>query len=189
MSYEQRLSEVKPNSITSILTLRYDPGIKPNLPKKTWSDFKPSIQKPSIEFVEKSIKATIKEQLNFSSVKKICLALSGGVDSALVLTLIKKTMPDIQVDAISVKFANSIDETVRASKIAAELEADHHIIHVENYLSELPKAISIIKLPFWIYIGIMLSKNHNHFQNILLLVMVEMSYLGDIHLDTKNFCL
>ena len=149
MSYEQRLSEVKPNSITSILTLRYDPGIKPNLPKKTWSDFKPSIQKPSIEFVEKSIKATIKEQLNFSSVKKICLALSGGVDSALVLTLIKKTMPDIQVDAISVKFANSIDETVRASKIAAELEADHHIIHVENYLSELPKAISIIKLPFW----------------------------------------
>ena len=26
---------------------------------------------------------------------------------------------------------------------------EHHIVHLKNYLSELPKAISIIKLPFW----------------------------------------
>ncbi len=149
LSSEQGLSKVKPDSITNILTLRYDPTIKPNLPKKTWSDFKPLIQEPSIEFIEKLIQETIKKQLNISSVKKICIALSGGIDSALILTLIKKTIPDIQVDAISVKFANSVDETDTASKIAAELEADHHIIHVENYLHELPKAISIIKLPFW----------------------------------------
>jgi asparagine synthase (glutamine-hydrolysing) len=58
-------------------------------------------------------------------------------------------MPDIEVDAISIKFANSIDETENASKIAAKLEANHHVIYVENYLHELPKAISIIKLPFW----------------------------------------
>ena len=29
----------------------------------------------------------------------------------MILTLIKKTVPDIQVDAISIKFANSVDET------------------------------------------------------------------------------
>ena len=149
MSSEQGLSKIKPDSITNILTLRYDPSIKPNLPKKAWSDLKPSIQKPSIEFIEKSIKGTIRKQLDNSSVKKICIALSGGIDSALILTLIKKTLPDIQVDAISVKFANSVDETESASKIAAELEVDHHIIYIENYLRELPKAISIIKLPFW----------------------------------------
>ncbi len=149
MSSEQGLSRIKPDSITNILTLRYDPSIKPNLPKKVWSDLKPSIQKPSIEFIEKSIKGTIRKQLDNSSVKKICIALSGGIDSALILTLIKKTLPDIQVDAISVKFANSVDETESASKIAAELEVDHHIIYIENYLRELPKAISIIKLPFW----------------------------------------
>ena len=149
MSSEQGLSKIKPDSITDILTLRYDPSIKPNLPKKTWSDLKPSIQKPSIEFIEKSIQGSIKEQLNVSSVKKICIALSGGIDSALILTLIKKTIPDIQVDAISVKFANSIDETENASKIAAELGVKHHVIYIENYLRELPKAISIIKLPFW----------------------------------------
>ena len=149
MSSEQGLSKIKPESITNILTLRYDPSIKPNLPKKAWSDLKHTIQKPSIEFIEKSIKGTIRKQLDNSSVKKICIALSGGIDSALILTLIKKTLPDIQVDAISVKFANSVDETESASKIAAELEVDHHIIYIENYLRELPKAISIIKLPFW----------------------------------------
>ena len=138
-----------PLSITNILTLRYDPSITPNLPRKAWNDFKPITEKPSTEFIEKSITNTIRKQLDISSVKKICIALSGGIDSTLILTLIKKTFPAIQVDAISVKFANSIDETENAAKIAAKLEADHHIINVENYLQELPKAISIIKLPFW----------------------------------------
>ena len=149
MSSELGLSKVEPKSITNILTLRYDPSIKPNLPKKTWNNFKPLVEKPSIEFIEKLIEKTIQKQLDISSIKKICIALSGGIDSTLILTLIKKTMPDIQVDAISIKFADSIDETENASKIAARLEANHHIIDVENYLRELPKAISIIKLPFW----------------------------------------
>ena len=26
---------------------------------------------------------------------------------------------------------------------------EHHIVNLENYLSELPKAISMIKMPFW----------------------------------------
>ena len=139
----------EPSSITNILTLRYDPSIAPNLPRKTWNDFKPLIEKPSTEFIEKSIVKTLRQQLDISSVKKTCIALSGGIDSTLILTLIKKTMPEMQVDAISIKFANSIDETENASKIAAKLGADHHIIYVENYLRELPKAISTIKLPFW----------------------------------------
>jgi len=137
------------SAITNILTLRYDPSITPNLPRKTWKDFKPSIEQPSIEFIEKSIAKTLRKQLELSSIKKISIALSGGIDSTLILTLIKKTIPDIQVDAISIKFANSVDETENASKIAAKLEADHHIVDVENYLRDLPKAISIIKLPFW----------------------------------------
>ena len=95
------------------------------------------------------IEKTLRKQLDIPSVKKICIALSGGIDSTLILTLIKKSLPDLQVDAISIKFANSVDETDNASKIAAKLEADHHIVYLENYLTELPKAISMIKLPFW----------------------------------------
>ena len=66
-----------------------------------------------------------------------------------MLSLLRKTKPDVKINAISIKFANSIDETPAASKMAEKYNADHHIIHLENYLSELPKAISIIKLPFW----------------------------------------
>ena len=99
----------KPSSVTNILTLRYDPSIVPNLSRKTWNDFKPRTEKPSIEFVEKSIVNAIRKQLDVSSVKKICIALSGGIDSTLILTLIKKTVPDLQVDAISIKFASSVD--------------------------------------------------------------------------------
>ena len=133
---ESNLTSPKPTSITNILTLRYDQSIIPNLPRKTWNNFKPLVEKPSIKFIEKLIEKTLQKQLDISSIKKICIALSGGIDSTLILTLIKKTIPDIKVDAISIKFANSIDETENASKIAAKLEATHHIIYVENYLRE-----------------------------------------------------
>ena len=140
---------MEPHSITNILTLRYDPSINPILPKKTWNDLKPLVEKPSIDLIEKLIEKTLRKQIDVSYIKKICIALSGGIDSTLILTLIKKILPDIQVDAISIKFANSVDETESASKIAANLDANHHIVYLENYLTELPKAISMIKLPFW----------------------------------------
>ena len=127
LSSEQGLSKIEPASITNILTLRYDPSISPILPKKTWNDLKPLVEKPSMDLIEKLIEKTIKKQIDVSDVKKICIALSGGIDSTLILTLIKKIMPDIQVDAISIKFANSVDETESASKIAANLDANHHI--------------------------------------------------------------
>ena len=33
--------------------------------------------------------------------------------------------------------------------IANKFNADHHVISIENFLEDLPKAISIIKMPFW----------------------------------------
>lgn len=79
---------------------------------------------------------------------KIAIALSGGVDSTLALSALRKCIPN-EVEAISIKFADSVDETPQASKIAERLDVKHSVVCVENYLEELPKAISIIKLPFW----------------------------------------
>jgi asparagine synthase (glutamine-hydrolysing) len=142
-------SKLSPSSIVDILTLRYDSSISPNLPKKTWKDFQSVNESPDVKFIENSITKEISEKLDSLNSKKLCVALSGGVDSTLILSLIRKSNPDIEIDAISIKFANSVDETVTASKIAEKFEANHHILHLENYLSELPKAISQIKLPFW----------------------------------------
>ena len=139
---------ISPLSLVNILTLRYDPTINPNLPKKNFQDFRPTEQ-PNIKSIEKSICNNIEQKLDLYDNKKISIALSGGVDSTLVLSLVRKIKPDIDIEAFSIKFANSVDETKAASKIANKFDANHTIIDLDNYLSELPKAISMIKLPFW----------------------------------------
>ena len=140
---------VNPSSLVNILTLRYDPSITPNLPKKTWEDFIPTENSFNSEIIEKLICNSIEKKLEKFSGKKISIALSGGVDSTLVLSLIRKVNPDIDIQAISIKFADSIDETIDAAKIADTFNAEHHIVNLENYLSELPRAIGMIKMPFW----------------------------------------
>ena len=142
-------SSINPSSIVNILTLRYDPSINPSLPKKTWEDFEPIDEPLNPTSIEDSICDKIEKKLNYTNEQEVSIALSGGVDSTLMLSLLRKTKPDIKINAVSIKFANSIDETPAASKIAEKYNADHYIIDLENYLSELPKAISIIKLPFW----------------------------------------
>jgi len=142
-------SSISPSSIVNILTLRYDPSINPNLPRKTWKDFEPIDEYQKSISIEKSICNEIEKKLSHTDEQEISIALSGGVDSTLMLSLLRKTKPDAKINAVSIKFANSIDETPAASRIAEKYNADHHIIDLENYLSELPKAISIIKLPFW----------------------------------------
>ena len=141
--------EINPSSVVDILTLRYDPSIKPNLPIKTWKDFQPTIHSPNILQIEKSICNYIQQKLEKFQDEKVSIALSGGVDSTLVLSLLRKIKPEININAISVRFADSIDETNPAAKIAEKFDAEHHIVNLENYLSELPKAISMIKMPFW----------------------------------------
>ena len=140
---------VNPSSIVDILTLRYDTSIQPNLPRKSWEDFVPIDKPPSITSIESSICSEIERNLESNKSKDASIALSGGVDSTLVLSLLRKTNPALKINAISIKFANSVDETPAAAKIAERFDAEHNVIQLENYLSELPKAISIIKLPFW----------------------------------------
>ena len=142
---------IRPNppEICNILTLRYNPNIKPSLPIKTWKDFQPADTVISIEHIENSILDSLKQKIESNKLKKISIALSGGIDSTLILAMLRKLFPDIEIEAITIKFAESVDESPVAAKIAENFEANHHIVYLENYLEELPKAISIIKMPFW----------------------------------------
>ena len=141
------------NSITpsigkDILTLRYNPNLKSSLKKLTSNDFQSNSNSLSINLINEYIENYVKKQ-NLSSEKQISIALSGGIDSTLSLAVVRKIYPDLKINAISIKFADSIDETLIASKIANKLNVDHQIIPIENFLLELPKAISITKQPFW----------------------------------------
>ena len=141
--------EINSSSLVNILTLRYDPSIKPDLSPKNSKDFLANDNSVDIQYYENLICNEIENKLKTLDDKELSVALSGGVDSTLVLTLLRKIKPEIKLHAVSIKFANSVDETPAASKIAERFNAEHHIVHLENYLSELPKAISIVKLPFW----------------------------------------
>ena len=160
--------EISSSSITNILTLRYDPSINPNLPKKTWKDFESINESPDIDFIENSILKEIENKLKSLNSKNVSIALSGGIDSTLVLSLLRKADPDLKINAVSIKFANSVDESSTASKIAEKYNAEHHIINLENYLTELPKAISIIKLPFWDLHWYYVVKKSQTFSKILI---------------------
>ena len=146
---DNKNSIINPSSIVNILTLRYDPHLKPNLPIKTWNDFESNTESVNTQSIENSITNYIKEKLENFNDQNVSIALSGGVDSTLVLSLLRKINPDIHIKAVSIKFADSVDETANAAKIAETFDTEHHIVNLENYLSELPKAISIIKMPFW----------------------------------------
>lgn len=143
-----RYKPVNPSTIKNILTLRYNPTKKTLVPKLTWKDFiEKKVSNPT-NFIEKSIQNTIKKEIG-NSKKKVSIALSGGIDSTLILAILRKTLPDAYIEAISFKFADSPDESTKAAKIAKKFGANHHIVYIENYLRELPKAISITELPFW----------------------------------------
>lgn len=144
----------KPNSILdsqsikNILTLRYNPTKKSKFTKKIWNDFvEKSITSPQI--IENLICSNLQKSIKNSTYTKTSVALSSGVDSTLVLALLKKTCPNVKINAISIRFQDSIDESKHAAKIASKFDIDHNIVYVENYLKDLPHAISIIKQPFW----------------------------------------
>ena len=112
-----------PTMIKNILTLRYDPTMKTSFAKKPWNDFTEKQITPSLDFIESTIKNTIKMKFANSKEKRVSVALSGGVDSTLVIALLRESLPDIEIEAISVRFADSIDESAIATKIAEKFEA------------------------------------------------------------------
>jgi len=134
--------------IYNILALRYDSSQKSNLLKLNWSDFIASSNQPSLELIESLIKKSIENKIH-PNIKKLGIALSGGIDSTLVLSIAKKYFPEIEITAFSVQFSNSIDETQQAQKIANHFDINYNKIFIENYLQELPKAINIVNSPFW----------------------------------------
>jgi len=150
--------------IQNILTLRYDPLQSTNLPVLDSHDFTSS-KKLDLTFIENTLKNSIQTKLE--SAKNLTISLSGGVDSTLVLALIRKTLPDLKINAISIKFAHSTDETLMAKKIADFFEVEHEIIDIDNYFLELPAAISIIELPFWDIHWYYIAKNAKDKSNFL----------------------
>ena len=134
--------------VSNILTLRYDPSQNSSIRELTWKDFIPNDNKISKVIIEDYIENYLEQNIDDSN-STVSISLSGGIDSSLVLGYIRKLFPNISIEAVSIKFLESIDETQDAKKIAEYFGAEHNILEVDNYLEILPSAIEITKMPFW----------------------------------------
>ena len=138
------------------------------MPKLNWNDFTSKNYDELESSVEKILIQYIKNKEGLQETKTISSALSGGMDSTLVLSYLKQVFPEKHIKTFSIKFADSVDETQHASNIAKFLDVEHEIIYLENFFEELPKAISITKLPFWDIHWYYLVKNAQKHSKFLL---------------------
>ena len=154
-------------NIGTILTLRYDPssnslikgdngsgGVIRNIPPKEISQLRHVFSKdhnniPSPHDLENEIRHLIKIRIEESKANRIAVALSSGVDSNVIFSLIRKEFPHVDIECLNVTFDEDSSEALRAGQIAESKEAGFHEIHVENPLRDLPMLLSIIKEPRW----------------------------------------
>jgi asparagine synthase (glutamine-hydrolysing) len=123
-------------------------------------------EKPE-EFVEKSIRRKISHEIG-TNTGKIGISLSSGIDSTLILALLREEYPSNEIESVSVKFRESTDETDASKKISEKFQTNHHVLEIDNFLEELPKAISIVKQPFWDLHWYYLVKKMKNFTNVFL---------------------
>ena len=143
-----KLNPTQLESIKQILTLRYSTNLETSSQKLVPEDFETKQITNPENVIEQSIRKSISTELD-SNYKKIGISLSSGIDSTLVLALLRKEFPTTDIESISVKFSESTDETDVSKKISEKFHTNHHILEIDNFLEELPKAISIVKQPFW----------------------------------------
>ncbi len=137
-------------SITHFLTLRYDPTQRPIKNKLISEDFTPKKFTDVESEILNIVKKKMLEEQNAFNHKKIAMSLSGGIDSGLTLTMLRKILPEIKVTCIGVGFGNEEDDELkRASEIARKYDCDFKEIIKENILNELPKLIRLVKEPKW----------------------------------------
>jgi asparagine synthase (glutamine-hydrolysing) len=134
------------DEIIYILTLRYIP--KKQLKSRLWPDFSEwNLSKQHcIQKTEELLRETLSKYANFN---RIGVLVSGGIDSTLILAILKKLNPNLDVKTFSMGFGQDADE-LNDSKIISELyETDHTEIIVKDFIKQLPLIIWKTRMPKW----------------------------------------
>lgn len=140
-------------NLLPLLTLRYDPMdiYVPTFRLRDLSinDISKSYSKTSTaDTLETKIRSAIRREVENHNQDRLCVALSAGVDSNLILCLLREEFPNSQLECINVSFDEK-NEALEAKKIAQRKGANFHQVYVENPLRDLPMMINIIKEPRW----------------------------------------
>ena len=105
--------------------------------KISYEDFKKINYNEPKSTVEDQIREAIRNEVG-ENLDKIGISLSSGIDSTLVLALLRKEFPSIKIESLSIKFSQSTDETDASKKISEKFDTNHHVLEIDNFLEELP---------------------------------------------------
>ena len=145
-------------NLANLLTLRYDPesgnsgALRNIMSEEILYLRRTTPYSPTSEEIETAIRSEIRNKINSIGVERITLAISAGIDSNLILCLVRKEFPHIKLDCLTVRFESENEdssEVLIAKKIAEYHDAGFYEIYIENPLKDLPLLISIVKEPRW----------------------------------------
>jgi asparagine synthase (glutamine-hydrolysing) len=142
-------------NLLPLLTLRYDP-MNIYVPTFRLRDvsvldiFKSYAKKNSVSvrILETKIRSAIRREVDKFTQHKVCVALSAGVDSNLILCLLREEYPELELECINVSFDEK-NEAFEAKTFAEQKGAGFQHVYLENPLRDLPEMINIIKEPRW----------------------------------------
>ena len=135
--------------VVNMLTLRYSPFGKPLIRKRSWKDFVPSETRSPEKMTEDLISQEIRRKVEGAKPRGVSIGLSGGVDSTLVLSIIRNLYPSLPVTAVSVTFSDETDESDEARRIAELFDCDFRVVSVKNPLKDLRRLVAIVGEPRW----------------------------------------
>jgi len=140
-------NNIDKETITDILTLRYAKKLHSPLTKLSWKDFKLDNLEPSVIEIENLIQNNIRESISDPDSKSISVALSGGIDSSLVLALLKKTLPESKIETFSIKF--------KQQKLLKVLKLNIKLSFLTTIYPNYQKQLVLFSNHFGIFISIM----------------------------------
>ena len=156
-------------NICNIMTLRYDPSQQSEKQVKeiSYESMKRRTRdSPSVKAIENELRNRIRKHISKSNTSKISLALSSGVDSNLILLLLRDEFPNIDINCITVSF-DEFTEAKASKKIAENKSASFHEVVVDDPLRDLPSLISIVKEPRWNIYNYYFLKKAKDLSNII----------------------
>jgi asparagine synthase (glutamine-hydrolysing) len=156
-------------NICNMMTLRYDPSQQIEKPVKdlSYESMKNrTVDCPSFKDVERELRRRIRKHISKSNSSKISIALSSGVDSNLILLLLRDEFPSIDINCITVSF-DEFTEAKASKKIAENKSASFHEVVVDDPLRDLPALINIVKEPRWNIYNYYFLKKAKDLSNII----------------------
>lgn len=130
--------------MVNMLTLRYDPMEKPTIPHLKYTAWAPTIYETTALSLEEKL---IKSILKLAPYKHIGIGLSSGIDSVLLLCMIRRLFPKKRITAIH--YVGQNDEQEDAKAYADMFGANFVSIYKKTILDTIDWQVTIMKDMVW----------------------------------------